>query len=359
MCNKHAFNTEYLDVVIAPTLDCNFGCYYCFEGPNKFSKYMDRDIEDATISYIKKRNTKTHISWFGGEPLLGFRNILSIFEKLKQNNIEYTSSIITNGCLLSPNKVRILEDMHFKRIQISMDVVFNTHDQRRCFKKGKDSFDIIVKNIDNILDSTSINLVVQITADKDNISAYQDALSYFSNKFPLYIGKQLNVGYNLVKDKTDFDNKQICLNHDEEQKYREQIDDLHLKYKETRYPFSKSMPCLYKSENSSVIDTECYIYKCLEQIGDKEKAIGNLLNNKVSLSLISNCFYEDYPFDDNECLNCNIFPIYGGGCSLDRLKDKNIGFKKNSCSFYKSRIEEMLSYLYTVNEKSLCISCYQ
>lgn len=50
------------------------------------------------------------------------------------------------------------------------------------------------------------------------------------------------------------------------------------------------------------------------------------------------------PFESDECVNCNVFPICGGGCPIDR--NKNWGQNKKYCSIYKRNLSEILPDFY-------------
>ena len=68
---KHRVNS--LKLVIAPTLDCNFSCPYCFETRKNID--MPRDIQDAITLYVRKTLARGNmrafsVVWYGGEPLL-------------------------------------------------------------------------------------------------------------------------------------------------------------------------------------------------------------------------------------------------------------------------------------------------
>lgn len=79
MHKQKVFADRHYHLIINPTLACNFNCWYCYE-KNKGGK-----MSNATILRIKKhiRNKieiehipSLHIGWFGGEPLLGFDNVV-------------------------------------------------------------------------------------------------------------------------------------------------------------------------------------------------------------------------------------------------------------------------------------------
>ena len=69
--NKTYFNTSNLNVVLVPTLKCNFSCPYCFEkGYNieENKKYFEILKKFSIINF--KSCSNIQISLFGGEPLL-------------------------------------------------------------------------------------------------------------------------------------------------------------------------------------------------------------------------------------------------------------------------------------------------
>nr|WP_242694982.1 hypothetical protein [Enterococcus faecalis] len=75
---------------------------------------MTQTIENETIEFIKNfyiQNTPFGICWYGGEPLLGIKNIERITNKLFENESlkeSYQADIITNGFYLSRKKCRII-----------------------------------------------------------------------------------------------------------------------------------------------------------------------------------------------------------------------------------------------------------
>lgn len=69
----YSFATNEVGFVIAPTMDCNAQCFYCYENDTRQECYMDVTTRQEMINYIKKTakgKKKLYISWFGGEPLL-------------------------------------------------------------------------------------------------------------------------------------------------------------------------------------------------------------------------------------------------------------------------------------------------
>ena len=343
--NTKKFRQDVLFIYVCPTTSCNFSCSYCFEGEKKTLAYMNNEVENAVIEYISKYKGKDiNIVWFGGEPLLGLKHIVRIDKELKEKDVKYTSSMITNGSLLTEKNVTLLKDLPLDFIQISMDGVKEVQDSRRFFHSGKGSFDFVMKGIDRLLSKTSIHISIQVAVDKQNIDSYENLLEYMNTHYPKEMDeKRIDVSYNVIGDRTNFDNGKICFNHAERFEYIKHINQLNIINKKAIGLPGLSQPCMYRSTNSFAIDAEGYLYKCLEHVGKPKYAVGNLLKQKVSLSKLAECAFSFSAFDNKECVNCPVFPICGGGCPTDRIKEKGKNFA--SCSFYKEYITNILSII--------------
>lgn len=124
---KAKFSRHNLHLTIAPTLDCNFDCPYCYE--NRRNGKMSKEVQDALIDFVKDRiNEGTEnidISWYGGEPLLYFDIVeylaLKIRKLAEDNDCGLKMYIVTNGYLLSKDVIRRLDEIGIIRVQITLD----------------------------------------------------------------------------------------------------------------------------------------------------------------------------------------------------------------------------------------------
>lgn len=72
-------------IIINPTLNCNLRCWYCYE-THKPSEVMGEKTKQAILKFIENKTSdpklkKLNISFFGGEPLLYFKEtVLPILE---------------------------------------------------------------------------------------------------------------------------------------------------------------------------------------------------------------------------------------------------------------------------------------
>lgn len=136
---KHRANT--LKLVIAPTLDCNFSCPYCFE--TRKDVRMSRDIQDAISRYSRKKLGEGIVKsfsvvWYGGEPLLE-KNIIagmseSFMKTCREFGVRYSASIITNGYLADADTVALLKDCGVSFAQVTIDGSPEIHNARRLLR---------------------------------------------------------------------------------------------------------------------------------------------------------------------------------------------------------------------------------
>ena len=89
-----------INLILAPTTSCNFACPYCFES-KKNPKTINKETIDTLAEFVKSHQDtkKVKIHWYGGEPLLAFDKMTTIYEKLSAEGMPEISSqaITTNG----------------------------------------------------------------------------------------------------------------------------------------------------------------------------------------------------------------------------------------------------------------------
>ncbi|MDE6303480.1 MAG: radical SAM protein, partial [Paramuribaculum sp.] len=142
---SHRFNPTNLSLTINPTLACNFACPYCFEGTHP-STFMTDEIEDAIVRFVEKHEQarNLNITWFGGEPLLAFDRIVSLTRKLQGIGLNYWAGMITNGYLLTRDKLEQFDKLKIRSVQVTIDGNESMHNSRRFLKNGGDTYERIV-----------------------------------------------------------------------------------------------------------------------------------------------------------------------------------------------------------------------
>ena len=126
---------------ILPTLGCNARCVYCYEEGMK-AVTMTPETVEQTIRFIIDTHSgdKVKLMWFGGEPLLKVDAIDRICEGMREAGIDYHSTMISNGSLITPDIVSKMKgDWHLTFIQISMDGAEEDYIARKRFLADRGS----------------------------------------------------------------------------------------------------------------------------------------------------------------------------------------------------------------------------
>ena len=165
---------SYLTIVMCN--NCNLTCSYCYErqdndnNPNcQISLPQARKAIDTLMKSINMHEYKKGgINFFGGEPLLCFdyiKELVLYSEEIKDPKVSIQYSMVTNGTLLTEEKIEFLEKYNFL-ITISIDGDQDTHDKERKFKNGKGSYLIVASNIKNCI--SRLKLKARITINNNN-----------------------------------------------------------------------------------------------------------------------------------------------------------------------------------------------
>ena len=110
---RQSFTTRTLGMIICPTLACNFACPYCYEH-NLPVSFMQLEVQNQLVDFINKNSEGLEgftINWHGGEPLMGFDTIKSLYTKFDEEvKLPIThSAMVTNGYLLYCCPIKLCE----------------------------------------------------------------------------------------------------------------------------------------------------------------------------------------------------------------------------------------------------------
>lgn len=168
---------EITSAFLILTQTCNLKCKYCFvvQKPRSMSFKVAKDAANFLEKNAEKRNERPSITYFGGEPLLKWDEIivpLTLYIR-KQFGNNYQLSITTNGVLLDEEKLEFMKKNNIG-FMVSIDGNKTTQDLNRPCADGRSSFDIIAPKIPLFL-RYNPNITFRSTVDHDN------AYEYFNN----------------------------------------------------------------------------------------------------------------------------------------------------------------------------------
>ncbi|WP_305113401.1 radical SAM/SPASM domain-containing protein [Thomasclavelia cocleata] len=337
---RSRFGSSTLNLTIAPTLDCNFRCIYCFQKKVHKNEYMTKKVQSSIIHFVKskiKQIKELNIIWYGGEPLLALSVIKPLSQKLiklcKDNNVVYSSSMITNGYLLTRDILKIINDLKIEFLQITIDGNPNEHNRKRPLKNGGHTFETILENLYNgydLLPSVSL----RINIDKNNIEEGKLVKEYLV-KYNLL--KKVKPYLGCIRNDNNCYSENECLSEEEFAKLELEFSINVDPQKIVKYPTSKFSYCCADNICSLVIAPDGTLYKCWSEIGINSKNVGNitLLDNNINTVLLEYVMFD--PTKISPCKDCDILPICMGGCSFQRFSGNSV-----QCSRYKFVLERCL-----------------
>lgn len=320
---QHYCKSNYLELVIMPTEQCNFRCVYCYEDFKK--PIMNEFVQDAIIRYVQKeiKNKKgLVVSWFGGEPLLAMDAIdrlsKGFIEICKQNKKPYMSSITTNAFLLDLNTFHHLQELNVNHFQITIDGSQITHDKQRVLANGKPTFYKILDNICNIRDqakghlwniSIRTNVTKEIVADLENYKKMLLLQFADDKRFNIMLRKMwtnsTKKADELLCDDSDFEEFIVNCELSENSLYQE-------------YSFSHNLNfiCYASKPNSIIFGSDGSIYKCTVALYDDSNKIGEILKDGSVFLDEKKMAYWIAPRIDKlqECIDCANFATCTACC---------------------------------------------
>jgi len=357
-------NTRSISLTLLLTNNCNLGCRYCFEGSNKPNEYMKPEIFQNVLNYVSEKDVKVvYITWYGGEPLMYPHLIEEYGNQLMKicdsKNIDFESSIITNGVYLTPENVRILESVKVKRIQVTLDGNKNTHDKRRPFiHSNKSTYDIILNNLERI--NTNIPISIRINVDKEVYPFINDLFEDLINKkiwphnklISLYMGytagndeyqdQNLFSSEEFSKAITEFRNLKLNLYNKWASKNNVKLATYKFKYPSIEHNFCKTLNGI----NYLVIDSAGNISKCWEHINDERTIVGNIKNgieNEINGIRYQNIMNQYHVPD--KCTLCKVYPI----CESIFCLNANNENQEKRCSYWKHELENCFRNQYIMS----------
>jgi uncharacterized protein len=171
------------DGSIAVTYDCNLRCPYCYEiwakpSPTKIA--LDKNKVDKAFEALeilnKECTRKKPLNLTGGEPLMKKNKEIVTYILKKGDDLGYHFTIFTNGVEFH-HFLSDLSSVDITSVQITLDGPRHFHDTRRIFKKGKGTFDVIVRNIE---EARVMGLPLSIRTNTDpEILSHVDELAHF------------------------------------------------------------------------------------------------------------------------------------------------------------------------------------
>jgi len=326
-------------LTITTTMDCNLGCYYCYE-----SRTGDRlkaaDV-GAIVDHTRERLERTlrqslHVDWYGGEPLLnpGFMESASaaLQSLCRELDVAYHASIISNGTAW-PEDVGGFVDRHrLRQVQISFDGLRDHHNRRRRYRAGREaddrgSFDVAWDLVSRLLDHVRVD--VRLNLDRHNAGDLHPfvekarSAGWFDRQFPAVLQPARLSAYSersafmrrTELPPAEFDRIRADL--------RRLVSGTGILIEESEAPDGvpepKSSVCAALATDSTVVGADGRLYRCGLQVGEVHRAVGRLGDHEVEGP--DRRFWTNFdPTKQPQCSHCSFLPVCWSGCPKKHLE---------------------------------------
>ena len=322
-------DTSRLALTLVTSFGCNFDCPYCFE--EKHPSIMDREVQSLVLDLLDEqlpRIENFHVTWFGGEPLVGKRSLLALsdgfIERCDRAGVAYDAGIITNGYYLDAETCAELATRRVRFVQIGLDGPPDVHDRMRPLANGKGSFATVLRNLHHAVGHFSVS--VRVNVDKNNIERAEELFSLLSaeglsGKLSVYPAQLVDVKSNQRAPSASYCG---CLTNREFADAERSFLALASAYglAAPSVPASTGAPCTAVRANELIIGSKGELYKCWNNVGDSREVIGHIRDYKATNSRLAKWLAYD-PFNNDECRSCIALPVCMGGCAshaFDKLQ---------------------------------------
>ncbi len=303
-----------LSITITTTLKCNARCSYCYEKGVKQCDIEESSI-DKIVDFINKHNNlnEIHLIWFGGEPLMNMPFMDLLCDRLIEEEIQYSSYIITNGSLLSKEIIQNkFKHWNIKDMQITLDGTKEVYETIKNYRNPVEGeFYSIINNIRLAADE-GIFVNIRLNIGKENKKSILDLLQELDTIFftcnnvvfyPAFItGEKEKLS---EEERVEFVKKMLLS--------MKNIKKLTTSTK--FYSLPRMHACMNEDPQSFSIDVNGNVYTCEHYVGKKGNRIGNIEDDLQEKDVRG----KNISFRE-ECWDCVFLPKCFGGCKANWIE---------------------------------------
>jgi len=344
-------NTSRFALTVVTSLGCNFNCPYCFE--DKHPSVMDDDVQALVLECLDDQLPRIggfHVTWFGGEPLVGIKSLLALsdafIERCNAGGVGYDADIITNGYLLDAAICAKLAARKVTSVQIGLDGPPDIHDRMRPLVNGKGSFNTIVSNLHHAVEHFSVS--VRVNIDLGNFDRVEELFQQleaegFGGKLSIYPGQIVGAKDNPAAPSAAY---RGCFANREFAHASQSFIRTAAQYglAGPGLPTPTGAPCTAVRANELVVGSHGELYKCWNSVGNTREVVGHIRDYKQLNSRLTKWLSYD-PFANDECRSCIALPVCMGGCAqhaFDKLQYENrCGTFRHT---YREQIDEFIDF---------------
>lgn len=308
------------------TMGCNLACQYCFQGLTQVetkARMMSPETEAAVVSYLKQSAAGKRtlmVSWFGGEPLLGLRQIKRMTPQLTsycdEKGIHYHAVITTNGVLLDRDAVDGLVAARLAQLQVSLDVPAELKND----KQGRATRDRVLDNL--VYAAQRIPTQLRINLTRDDKREWSELFEGMASRGLNKTLAEVFVAHVYQPELARCSNVGSPETHETyvgvAKRQAERAKEIGIPLQWT-VASSCGSGCAATSSTAVTIDPEGLLYKCPDDAGRPDRAYGSVfLDSTVKSENLLPWLAYDW-FQHDACQQCTMMPQCAGGCPHQRM----------------------------------------
>jgi uncharacterized protein len=374
-------------LTLTTTMDCNLGCYYCYE--QRSAERLEKADISQLLSYVQSRlrgrnRPRLHVDWYGGEPLLNCEFLEAASYALQdlchKLSIPYSASIISNGTCWPADPGKFVLRHKINQVQISFDGMRQNHNRRRRYRNNDDqkwlsSFDEAARLVAKLLDFTKVDIRFNIDAhnatDLVPFIRFARAQGWFERRYPAAFQPARLASYT---ERSSFMRKsELTIAQYDALRELARTELGHIVIEESEapdgFPFPKTSVCCALSDDSIVVGADGRTYRCALQVSESKHSVGSIRSDSKPFRILNNAaeppdsrnqeWWQAFdPTEAPRCSKCSFLPICWGGCpkkhfdgdahalreqgiywrrNLARLVASSLGLQLPSISYFEER----------------------
>lgn len=305
-------NPPLSSFIILPTTGCNARCFYCFEQGAKVSNMTEQTAHDVADFIARKGAEKLNITWFGGEPLINQKAIDTICKDLREKNINFTSTMISNGYLFDEETIKkAVELWNIQKVQITLDGTEEVYNRVKdyVYKDVSSPFVKVLNNIESALNA-NIKIRIRLNMDMHNMEDLFDLSKVLVKKFNQY----RNCNIYVARLYEDICSNDIVKNVDERHKLIDEVTKLqryifenmpNMPHDDTVRELGNSNSCMASNDSSVMIVPDGHLGKC-EHYVDSD-FYGSIYSEDIDLKKIAQ--YKERISVGPQCDDCEYYSL--------------------------------------------------
>jgi uncharacterized protein len=332
-------SAPYYTLMVLPTYNCNFKCWYCVQKHSNF--YMNDDLinkikKHITLYLIENKIEIFELAWFGGEPLLEVNTIVNICEFAldfcTKHNIVYKNSMTTNGFLITESIAKKMNKLNFSHFQITIDGCREKHNKVKYDKSNTDSaFDRTLKNITILLNNIpNASVLLRFNYTPNNLD-YQQIVDEINSIIPSEVRNRIM--FNLQKV-WQSDEAKMDTNRHYNLKYLISKSG----YKLSAVDLSNYYCCYVERRHYNSVFPNGNIVRCSNCDINKSEGNINEDGNIIWTNLKEYLLRAD-------CMNCKFLPTCFGACPEKRFDNTE---QQKNCKDEKQHFRHIVDYCESV-----------